>query len=531
MGDDAIGTPLFRRIPGAARPGPGPIAAPVLPEAVLHRMQAAVDAEHDRQGEPNTEPLPAVTGSVPPSQRADSQAASPSGMLPETEVQPDRAARPERALPRRAAKPQRPAEPLRVAKALRIAEEVRAADELRTAEAVRSAAADPEAPSAVEHAPMPAATSQPSEDPGYEAQAPRAAEPPPVARPPVAAAYESQSTPGTIGWLWPEETAIRGGGGRWRPPRRWRYRTPMLIGIGAVLIAAAGLVVGTTLHSNPVAAAGQRKHKPAAKASAKPGAKPAAAASSAPTADPMMVADRKAAATWVYKSVTPGTSVACDPQMCAALTSKGFPASEEVQLAQNSQSLSGANLIVVTPPVRTLVLGANPSLGDLVVPAVLASFGQISIHVVDPSGGAAYMAALSQDVQDRIQFGKQLLNSGRVSASPGAEAELIEGAVDSRLLLAIQAVSNQEPVYIVGFVDSNPGASGGVPLFRAAGLAEADPSGGTSPAYLETMLSVLQAHATFPAPSLEAPVNLAGGQTVEEIEYLAPSPLGLLTSP
>src|SRR5260221_1837881 len=44
MADDSPAPPLTRRVPGAARGGPGSPGRPVLPDALLKRMQAAVDA-------------------------------------------------------------------------------------------------------------------------------------------------------------------------------------------------------------------------------------------------------------------------------------------------------------------------------------------------------------------------------------------------------------------------------------------------------------------------------------------------------
>ena len=256
-----------------------------MPESVLNRMQAAIEAEHaqaevHRPGEPNTEPLPRVTGSGSPSKYAAKPAPSPSGLLPEADVRPDRAAKPERvARPPRTAKPPRAEEPLRVAKALRATEE-RAAAELRAAAAARVHAAEPEPLSAVEPEALRAAEPLRSAEPeplriaepeplraaeqepvrAAEAQPPPVAEPPRVTRPPVTAAFETGPTPGSIGWLWPDETDARGGGGgggRRRPPRRfsggggWRYRTATLVALGAVLLAAVGLVIGMSLHSDP----------------------------------------------------------------------------------------------------------------------------------------------------------------------------------------------------------------------------------------------------------------------------------------
>ena len=544
MGNDGIGAPLSRRVPGEARPGPGQPVRPVLPESVLNRMQAAIDAEHahaeGRQpGEPNTEPLPRVTGSGSPSKRGAKQAPSPSGVGPDFEPVADQAAKPEGvAKPSRAPRSPRADEPLRVAKALRAADELRAAEEPRAASAARVHAAEPEPVRAAQPQPVRAAEAPPPVEPSYAPQQPHAAEPPGGRLPTVTAAFETGPTPGSIGWLWPEETDARGGngGGGWRPPRRssggggWRYRTATLVALGAVLLAAAGLVIGLSLHSTPVAAAGHGKSSPKAtassKASATPATTPTPVVSSPP--DPAIAADLAEAATWVSQQVGTGTAVACDAQTCPVLTASGIPAAQQVQIQLNPQSLSSAGIVVVTPAVRNF-FSNHPGLGADIAPAVLASFGPITVQPVDPAGGSAYQAALSQDLQARIQVGEQLLNSGDVTAAPVAETQLAAGDVDSRLLLAIQALAQQQAVYIVAFGDSGPGASAGIP-FRAAELRETDPTGAMAPtAYVQSMITLLNAHATFPAFAQAKQVNLADGQTVAQIEYALPLQLGLLT--
>jgi hypothetical protein len=552
MGNDGIGAPLSRRVPGEARPGPGQPVRPVLPESVLNRMQAAIDAEHahveGRQpGEPNTEPLPRVTAPGSPSKRGAKRAPSPSGVGPDFEPVADQAAKPEGvARPPRAARSPRADEPLRVGKALRAteavraAEEQRAAEELRAASAARVQAAEPEPVRAAEPEPLRAAKAPHPAEPPYAAQPPRGAEPPSGRGPTATAAFETGPTPGSIGWLWPEETATRGGGGGglWQPPRRWnggggwRYRTATLVALGAVLLAAAGLVIGLSLHSTPVAAAAHGKSSlrptaPAPKADSTP-ATTTPAAISPPAPDPAIAPNLASAAAWIAQQVAPGTVVACDAQTCAALTASGIPAAQQVQLAVNPQSLSGAGIIVLTPAVRTLLTTTNPGLVNYVTPPVLASFGQVTVHLVYPAGRAAYQTALSQDVQERIQLGTRLLNSGLVSASSAAESELTAGTVDPRLLLAIQALANQQPIDIVGFGDSGPVAGPGTP-FRGVDLAETDISNAMSPTgYVQSMIALLKAHATFPAFASGRQVALPDGQTVVEVVYAAPSPLGLL---
>ena len=253
MRDDEIGVPLSRRVPGAARPGPGQSVRPVLPEDVLTRMQAAVDAEHAQaggydRGDPNTEPLPAVIDAGSGSKVAQ-RPPSPTGMGPEPDVLPDQPAEPEPvAEPPQAEAPQAEA-PLRTAKALRVAAELRAAEDLRAAEATRVSAAEPAAVLAPEpaQAAAPVLAPEPEPEPAYAAASsgyaesayqtapPRAPETSSAQRSTGTAAYDDQAAPASIGWLWPDDTTPDGGGPRWRPPRkwsgggRWRYRTATLV--------------------------------------------------------------------------------------------------------------------------------------------------------------------------------------------------------------------------------------------------------------------------------------------------------------
>jgi hypothetical protein len=229
------------------------------------------------------------------------------------------------------------------------------------------------------------------------------------------------------------------------------------------------------------------------------------------------------------RQIAPGTYVACDANTCPVLTARGFPTYQEVQLGPSSQSLSNASMVVVTPELRTYFTVVNTSLCADITPVILASFGQVSIQVIDTAGAVAYKAALAQDVQGRIKLGQQLLNSGRVSASPAAESELAGGQVDSRLLLALEAVASHQPIAVLAFSDSGPGASQGIPL-RLVDLATTDPASGmTASAYVQSLGQLLNAHSSFPAYTRARPVRLSDGQTAVQIEYAAPSPLGLLT--
>jgi len=208
--------------------------------------------------------------------------------------------------------------------------------------------------------------------------------------------------------------------------------------------------------------------------------------------------------------------VACDAQTCAHLSG------QKVQVGKNSTSLSNATLVVVTPTLRTL-FRTNPSLGADVASVHLASYGSgsslVTVQVVDPSGGGAYMTAFNQAITKRTNVGRQLVNTGKVY---GDKSDLAAGAVDPRLMLIIKALAPLEAVDAVGFADSGPGASAGVP-FRVMYLGTTDPSGKRAAgAYLQAIKSLLQAHVGFPAPQFGA--QTVNGQKVVQIYYPAPSP-------
>jgi len=235
------------------------------------------------------------------------------------------------------------------------------------------------------------------------------------------------------------------------------------------------------------------------------------------------------AAAWAAHQIGAGTTLACDPQMCSSLVAGGFPSSQEAPVAANSQSLSGAGLVAVTPRLRQ-VFRAHPSFGADVAPVVLASFRSgralVTIQPVDPAGGAAYQVAFSTDVQARTAAGNQLLSSGKVFAAPKARRALADGDVDPRILLAIRALIRQLPsVKISAFSDSGPDASPGVP-FRMADFVAVDLSAGEPPSsYFHQLIAVLRTAATFPPVWHATPITMFNGQTAVQIVYAAPSPL------
>ena len=93
----------------------------------------------------------------------------------------------------------------------------------------------------------------------------------------------------------------------------------------------------------------------------------------------------------------------------------------------------------------------------------------------------------------------------------------MNGEVDPRLLLTLAALAAQQPVRILSFEDSSPGAGSSVPLRGA----EIVPLGGKDRA---AILSFLDAQRP---PFLPMQATVAGTSALM-VEYAAPSPLGLL---
>jgi len=247
--------------------------------------------------------------------------------------------------------------------------------------------------------------------------------------------------------------------------------------------------------------------------------------SRSPTAS-AAVARREAAAVWVAGQVSRDVTVSCDAVMCAALKAHGFPAGQLVVLGPASPDPVRSVLVVETAAVRGLI-GRHPAIAW--APDVLASFGSgtgaITVRVVAPHGAAAYRTALNADLVARKTSGAALLKYPHITVSAAARSQLVAGRVDSRLLLALALLAGREPVNIVRFGNTGPGASPGVPL-RFADLAESVPAAHLGrAAYARAVSAVLSGvyARVRPARVISGPVQ---GQAVLRVEFTAPSPLG-----
>jgi hypothetical protein len=295
-----------------------------------------------------------------------------------------------------------------------------------------------------------------------------------------------------------------------RPPSQ---RVAVALVALLVVFAAGGLTVGLIRHS------GTGRPAPA-----RPGNR-----GSAGTPDLSQVqsaaAARNSAAMWVSTQVSHSTVVSCDPAMCAALETAGFPAGDLMMLGQASTDPLGSQVVVSTAAVRSLF---GSRLTTVYAPTVLASFGsgsaQVDVRAYAAGGAAAYLAALRSDRASRERVGRELEGNSRVTAPTAARQQLQAGQVDSRLLVTIATLSHLGRVSIVAFGDSGPGAAAGVPLRE---VEIASPPGAKN-GYLQSVLALLRAQQQPYLASTAKLTFLVTGQEVVQIVFDAPSPLGLL---
>ena len=240
-------------------------------------------------------------------------------------------------------------------------------------------------------------------------------------------------------------------------------------------------------------------------------------------------AARSEAASWVAAQVSPSTGVACDPAMCQAIASRGFPSADLDRVLRGTIYPQYSGVIVATAAVRR-EFGAYLSSGY--APVIIASFGsgaaQVDVRVVASQGGAAYKAAVGADLRARALAGAQLARSSRIDASEVARRQLRAGRVDTRLLVILPMLASTSPVSVLAFGDSGPGAGVASPL-RSVELARSGETAGAGHSLsLRAMVALLNAQRTPYRPARIALVRLADGRAVVRVEFAAPSPLGLL---
>lgn len=250
--------------------------------------------------------------------------------------------------------------------------------------------------------------------------------------------------------------------------------------------------------------------------------------------EPVAISATNQAAAWVAAQVSRSDVVSCDLAMCGALETHGFPTSSLLVLAgggsaaARSQALH-SQVIVMTAAARADV-GAR--FAARYAPAVIASFGsggaQIDVRMVAPDGAAAYRSALATDLDSRQMVTSELLANPALTFSAGAGRELRAWHVDARLLIIISYLTQLDRVSVAAFGDSGPGAGATGPL-RSAELAIKTNAGRALAASgLHRVIAALGQQQAPYRPTSAVVTRLPGGRLGLEVEFAAPSPLGMI---
>ncbi len=180
-------------------------------------------------------------------------------------------------------------------------------------------------------------------------------------------------------------------------------------------------------------------------------------------------------------------------------------------------------------------------LATVYAPAVLASFGAGSVKVevrVVAAGVASYERQLKTDVTARQSAGAALLNNPGVEVAGQARGQLASGEVDSRLLTNLAALVHWgNPVSVLGFGGSGPGASRGMPLLsmQLTPLIRRQQGDALTPAGREASTARAMARILRFLRAQIAPLDPASvshwrgtdGQIVVQVDFGAPTQFGV----
>jgi hypothetical protein len=285
-----------------------------------------------------------------------------------------------------------------------------------------------------------------------------------------------------------------------------RGRTTGVVAAAAVVTVAALALSGAFSGTAAPAARARAASTPSpARATARPSAAQPRAAQPA-LAQPSPV--QAAAAAWIAGQLSSGAIIGCDPALCTALQAQGVTVARLMPLKPGAPDPHGATVVVTSDPAATGY-----------APAVIASFGsgatRIDVRATEPGGAAAYESALRADQAARMSAGSQLLRNKRIHFTAADAAQLRAGRVDARLLATLAALSSQYPLSVTAFGDAAPGVAA---LYREATITAAGNN-------LAAAVALLKAQVPPFLPARAEIVNAA-----LNIEYAAPSPLGLLTA-
>jgi hypothetical protein len=476
VADDSSTPPLTRRVPGAARAGPAPSTRRVISDAVLERMQAAVDASQAAlqagvDQDPITEPLPQLQAVL---------AAEALTKEAELEVAPA----PAKGVPPRITTPQQ--------------------DMAEVRSPAKEIAVWPGPTLKPDRAP----TTKPPPFPKTPVTR-RPSKPPPAAPPSGTPEPRRAPEPTVTGWPFPAQLATASptqGRQSRRRARRHGHRGTIAAAALVLVLIIAGSLAAVLLSGTGAKA--HNDHAAADRASA------------------LQVKIRDEAAAWVAKEVSHAAVVACDPKVFHVLVKDGFPVGNLRVIGSSSSYPKNSTVVVETATVRNQF---GSSLDNLYAPGLLASFPsgsnpQIEVRVIAPNGARTYFSHLRADLAIRKAAAAWLLQARGVAVSGSARTQLATGQVDVRLLVDLTDLASHYPIDIVAFGNPGPGVGPGIPR-RFADLAADDAAAKKkSSTYVRSIESLLNQATYRPMAVRQA---LVGHRSVLEIEFAAPSPLGL----
>jgi hypothetical protein len=257
---------------------------------------------------------------------------------------------------------------------------------------------------------------------------------------------------------------------------------------------------------------------------------PAARARSGSASLAAEAAVRNQTADWMAGQVGRDIDIACDAVMCSDLAARGFPAGNLTVLAQAAPDPYGSQLVVATADIRSEF---GSKLDSVYAPQVIATFGtgadSIAVRVIAANGPATFRAELNADLQARKSSGTQLLGNSKIITSIAARAELTTGQVDLRLITTLAFLAQQQPLSIVGFGTYSGAAGPDAPL-RTVYLASTDPASRLPASAYTSALTRALGTQIPPYVPLSTSQTQYAGQSVLQIVFSAPSPLGLLKS-
>jgi hypothetical protein len=303
----------------------------------------------------------------------------------------------------------------------------------------------------------------------------------------------------------------------------WRWRLAAIVAAMAIGAAAALAITGMTSPAARVLPSGDNS-------AGAPAGRPGTASGNAPVGS---VAGRGSAATvrsvaaaWIAAQVSAATIIACDPAMCAALQAAGVNAGQLMPVPAGTADPGDAD-ILVTPPMAGRLAGRYAL-------ALIASFGSgatsIEVRATEPGGAAAYDAALRADLAARKSAGSELLRNWRIAFTAQDARQLRAGQVDSRLLATLAALAAKYPIRVDAFGDAAPGVTAPGAALPLRGVTITITGGQNRTVSLAAALALVRSQSAPYQPAHAAIVYPAATQAALNVEFAAPSPLGLLTA-